>query len=587
MARKLTFKEFLRRLFAKFPSIEPRGPYISSSKRIAVHCNVCGHDWTPLAGSLISGHGCPVCMGSAQISEEDFLRKLAAKRDDVELVGPYEKATKKTDFRFRACGHVCKMTPSKIISGRGCSKCADGLRGASLRFSLEDFEKVMKGIDPNLRLADGAVYKNNTTPVALHCESCGQDLWISLKQLKRSNGCRNCHHRSTSFVEQFVRHSFIQALGEDAVLSRDKTAIGMELDIFVPSLRFAVEPGSWYYHQGHVERDIAKKEACTGKGIRLVTVYDHFPPGNGAPFDGCVVSPFDLSARMNRMKLRNVVVNLLETAGHPCSFEEKDWDEIERRALADSRKMTTEDFKKELAGINPDIEFIDEYTRALDKKRFRCRVCGYEWVTVPSSVRLGSGCQRCAGNTKMSVDEFIRKLAEANPDVVLVKKGSFSNTHAATLFRCRRCGYEWSTQPYHLIADLNRTGCPACHGRKRWTHEEFIAAVAERSPRVRVLGHFLSRHTPVEVECLDCGRTWSPLPKNLLRGQGCRSCKLKEAARKRGRMVQCIDTGAIYASIADAARATNTNISSILNCCIGKSRTAGGKRWRYWDGAMN
>jgi hypothetical protein len=59
-------------------------------------------------------------------------------------------------------------------------------------------------------------------------------------------------------MEQFVYHAFVRALGEDAVLSRDGS-LGVELDVYVPSLRLAVEPGSWYWHERKLEEDREKR----------------------------------------------------------------------------------------------------------------------------------------------------------------------------------------------------------------------------------------------------------------------------------------------------------------------------------------
>jgi Zn finger protein HypA/HybF involved in hydrogenase expression len=583
MARKKTQEEFEREVSSKLPGIEIKGVYRSVKSRVAVRCTICGNDWSPLAGSLLAGHGCPVCMRSAQITEEAFRKKLAAKRDDVALVGKYVKATEKTEFKFLSCGHTYHITPSKILSGRGCPVCSGAARGASQRLSLEEFERRMKGIDPNLRLAEGATYKNKDTPVALHCDSCGQDIKLSWGTLRYSSGCPNCHRRQTSYMEQYIYHSFVRALSVEKVISRDREHVGTELDILIPSLGFAVEPGSWYFHVDNMEHDLAKKDLCEKKGIRLITVFDHYPDGQKAPFEGCLTYPFDLSARKNIERLKSVVATLFAEAGIPCSFTVEDWEEIDRRALKDTRRMTTEEFRAELGALNPDIEFHDTYSRALDNKMFRCRVCGHEWKATPTAIRQGSGCPKCAGHLKVSVDEFIKALAEANPTVELLDKTSFTTKHGYSRFRCLRCGNEWTTRPYHLVARTKRTGCPACSGNKPWTHDEFVRKMSEINPRLRVLGTLRSTNKPIEVECLDCGRTWTNNPSNLLKGQGCRQCKCRAAGERMGRKVQCIDTGEVFPSIAEAARKYNVSSSRIVLCCQGKHRHshAGGMRWRY------
>ena len=56
-----TTEEFIVDLSVKNPSVEVLGEYIYSKAPIHVKCKSCGHEWTPQAGSLLQGHGCPIC----------------------------------------------------------------------------------------------------------------------------------------------------------------------------------------------------------------------------------------------------------------------------------------------------------------------------------------------------------------------------------------------------------------------------------------------------------------------------------------------------------------------------------------------
>lgn len=45
--------------------------------------------------------------------------------------------------------------------------------------------------------------------------------------------------------------------------------------------------------------------------------------------------------------------------------------------------------------------------------------------------------------------------------------------------------------------------------------------------------------------------------------------------------VVCIDTGAVYDSITEAAKATGAPLEKILECCKGRRKKTHGLRWRY------
>lgn len=247
----------------------------------------------PVGGSLLRGHGCPKCAGTMRKSHAEFVEELKSRRDDVIIVGPYVKALEKTRFRFLKCGHEWDVTPAHILNGRGCPLCAHSRRGASQRLTMERFLKRLHKIDRNLVVREGGKYVNYTTPIPLRCNACKYEYEVKPSDVLHGGGCPNCHRACTSFPEQFIRHAFVRMLGESEVLSRDKTAAGVELDVCIPALRAAVEPGSWYWHRNLVERDREKRLLCERKGIRLITVYDHYDE-TAVPFDDCLVTPCDL-----------------------------------------------------------------------------------------------------------------------------------------------------------------------------------------------------------------------------------------------------------------------------------------------------
>lgn len=75
-----------------------------------------------------------------------------------------------------------------------------------------------------------------------------------------------------------------------------------------------MEPGSWYWHRNLVERDREKRLLCERKGIRLITVYDHYDE-TAVPFDDCLVTPCDLASRRNMDKLVAVTKTLFGRSG--------------------------------------------------------------------------------------------------------------------------------------------------------------------------------------------------------------------------------------------------------------------------------
>ena len=344
---------------------------------------------------------------------------------------------------------------------------------------MERFLKRLHKIDRNLVVREGGKYVNYTTPIPLRCNACKYEYEVKPGDVLHGGGCPNCHRACTSFPEQFIRHAFVRMLGESEVLSRDKTAAGVELDVCIPALRAAVEPGSWYWHRNLVERDREKRLLCERKGIRLITVYDHYDE-TAVPFDDCLVTPCDLASRRNMDKLVAVTKTLLGAFGLDSNLAAGEWEKIRRRAELDSRRMTTEEFRAELAGINDKIEVIGEYTRAcMSKIRVRCKVCNHEWSVAPTTLRRGSGCASCAGRLKLSHERFVERLNLLHPENRASDPGFLcTNSQTRMTFECRACGHVWSAQAYGLIAKSRSSGCRKCSVR---------AMLRRRSRKVRCI----------------------------------------------------------------------------------------------------
>ncbi len=580
MVKKKSHIEFMHELKIQNSKITVLGTYKNSNSKIAVKCNTCGYEWSATAYSLLKGHGCAKCARVKQKSHEEFVEDLKSQRDDVIIIGKYVKALQKAKFKFLKCGHEWDITPAHILSGRGCPQCAHSRRGASQRLTMEIFLERLHKIDPNLVVRKGERYINNRTLMSLYCKACGYTYKISPHAALSHHGCPNCHRACTSFFEQFIYHSFVHILGKSKVISRDKTAIGVELDIYIPELKASIEPGSWYWHKNLVAKDREKHLLCKDKGIRLVTLYDHYN-NEIVPFDNCLVTPYDLTSRRNTDKLIEITKTILSEFGLNSNLDISEWEKIKRNAQMDSRRMTTEEFQEELSEINDKIEIVGNYTEANNKIKARCKTCNHEWYVSPTSLRLGSGCPKCAGTLKITHSQFVERLNKLQPNIIPLTE--YINTNTKVTIKCKVCGYIWSTQPYHLTAQSKRTGCPKCSNRARRTHDDFIVEIARLVPTIKIIGTYLSRQKPILVQCKECGKIWWSYPTNLLKGSGCKSCNLKRAIRERTRKVRCITTGEVFDTLRKAAKKYNISNSAICMCCSNppKLKRAGGLEWEY------
>ncbi len=124
-------------------------------------------------------------------------------------------------------------------------------------------------------------------------------------------------------------------------------------------------------------------------------------------------------------------------------------------------------FCEEMKRIQPNIEVVGLYTKAVEPIHVRCLICGKEWAPKAYSLLSGKGCPHCsalrgAKNNKGKTglkdkDTFVAQMSAKHPNIRVL--GDYISTHTDIDCQCKICGHKWIAKPYSL---LQGHGCPRC-----------------------------------------------------------------------------------------------------------------------------
>lgn len=532
-----TTGQFIAEMAKINPAIKVVGEYKKSAVPIECECLRCGHHWKAAPSNLLHGTGCPMCAHpSFRKTQEQYEAELHGVNPDIVVVGTYEGVGKRIDVECKVCGHRWRPNAGSILQGRGCPKCRRAQ--AARKNMVTDGEFRRRLVAKDVKVTPLEEYKGNQVPLLVRCDVCGNEWRPTPNTLLNGEGCPSCAHGQTSYMEQFIAEALRFALGDDAVVNRDRAAIGSELDIYIPSIGVAVEPGGWHWHADKVSDDEVKRNVAKAAGIRVVTIYDSYPVGEAPPFDAdCITAECDLGSGRSWKRLRAITSELLAMLGIGFAPSPDDWKRISSRAHEAARRKTPEQFASELAAISPDIELTSLYLSSGRKVGCRCRTCGHEWSAVANNLLRGAGCPKCGrarGAEKIRKDNawFLEQMAANNLDVEPLE--DYRGQKVKILCRCRRCGHEWRTTPGHLV---NGHGCPKCANvenaaRQRKSHEQFVSELKAVNPDIEVIGRYAGSSSRLDVRCGRCGHEWKAVANNLLRGTGCPVCGHKSVAKK-------------------------------------------------------
>lgn len=446
------------------PQITIQEEYKGARQPIMCKCNVCGHTWKAAPTNLLKGKGCPVCARKIiadknRRSHSEFLETIQSFGHNIEPLEQFKGNSEPIKMKCNTCGYRWTTTASSIVYGSGCPRCAgNGI------YTQEEFVRKLYVINPFVEVV--GEYQRSAIPVKCKCLRCGHIWTVKPNGLLNGSGCPKCYHSTTSFIEQVIFEVFGLILGKEQVLSRNRSAIGKELDIYIPAMKLAIEPGSWKWHESKVKNDRSKRELCSKLGVRLITIYSDYNDAR-PPFDeDCLCVKETLGFENDLQALQNLIKDLLRLANIDYEISSSQWACIIKTAYDSSRRITTDEFKNKVLSIHNDVVVVGEYTGAWNKIRCECTICGHSWSPTANSLLQGHGCPKCAsansGKAKRkSHSQFESELHSINPQVKLLSKYEVSTQKV--MCQCNICGHEWSLLPGNL---LKGKGCPKC-ARKR------------------------------------------------------------------------------------------------------------------------
>ena len=203
--------------------------------------------------------------------------------------------------------------------------------------------------------------------------------------------------------------------------------------------------------------------------------------------------------------------NILEGKGCPDCRSDK---------IRESFVWSHEDYLRELAIKNPNIEPLESYVNMNTKIWHKCQLDGTQWKMSPNAiVNQGCGCPQCNSKRKTH-EQYTAELFLVNPNIEVVEEYIDSNT--PILHHCLIDEHKWKASPSHT---LRGTGCPKCGGSLKLTNEEFVAKLAQVNPDIEALEEYNGGKNKIAFRCKIDGHVWETRPDGTLDGKGCPKCQ--------------------------------------------------------------
>lgn len=214
----------------------------------------------------------------------------------------------------------------------------------------------------------------------------------------------------------------------------------MELDIYIPSLKLAIEYDGAFWHDGEKakKREEAKFLRCQQLGINLLRVKEKM----GQLGESAARWEIPADASGHNKNLDEVIKQILEKADpsysfwmrktlHPISGVSVDVerDRFEIIGSLNEKENWSKEFPRLVQEWHPtknDNRTLDMFLRGSDEKGWwLCLVCQYEWQATISHRVKGTGCPVCYRKNNRGKKHYLaRKIYQYGKDGTFIKEWS-------------------------------------------------------------------------------------------------------------------------------------------------------------------
>ncbi len=479
-------------------------------------CSTCGYSWkSEIRTRCIFGNGCKKCgIKKCQESRKEHYQQ---KNGTVSSVCPelldewdYKKngdikpeelnigSSEEVWWICKKCGnswHTRVYQRAKM--GTGCRKCASKINGKELtkrmikeRGSLldnhpelaEEWDYEKNG---NIKPEDVMSYSNIN-----YWWKCpfGHDSYQATPNNRlKPSGCPACKKdKQTSIPEKIIYYYISKIFPSTQQNYRPLFLDGMELDVYIPDIRLAIEYDGEAWHK-KTDKDIRKSELCSRNGIKLIRFREpKCPPLD----DQSICYKLDKNINDNNNFIEPIKW-LLQTINNDYKYNididvdiERDYIEILNLIEVGIKDNSIGKALPEVCS-EWDLEKMGEITPFQISAHSRkpiwliCPICGNSYKTTAMQRMKSDRCSDCSYNKRAATRQ--QKLIQKNgslldnfPNIAkewdqelngdLKPSDIVAGSHKRVHWVCSICGHRWVNNPD------NRTrhgqNCPEC-GKKK------------------------------------------------------------------------------------------------------------------------
>lgn len=338
-----------------------------------------------------------------------------------------------------------RVAPGNILKGCGCVECGnEKIREKNTKTNSEYVEELKK---INCNIISLEEYKNTYTPILHKCKICGYEWKIKPTFILSGTRCPNCNKTIRLSNEQFVNK--LKEINPNIIPLENykNTHTKIKFKCLIDGCEW--ETLSTSVLNGELSCPECRKRYMSKK---------------------MSISHEEYISKLKELNENILVVGVYKNSSisvlHRCKICNYEWNALPKNIFRAPKcpcctkgmKKTPEYMAKRFLECNPNIIQLTEFVGFSTKVKFKCKIDGHIWETLPEVILRGGGCPICANKSLLKTHEqYVQEVININPDIDVI--GKYINSDTKILHKCKKDGYEWYAKPSYI---LSGSGCPVC-----------------------------------------------------------------------------------------------------------------------------
>lgn len=196
--KRKTHEKYIEEVFKINSNIEVIEKYNGANTKILHRCKIDGCEWMATPSKILIGRGCPRCAGNERYGYEEYIKRVFQKNPNIEVIGQYADAKTKILHKCKIDGYEWYAKPNNILSGKGCPRCAK-----KERYTHNDYVAKVKDANNNIKVVGR--YINARTPILHLCKIDDYEWYAVPENILHGCGCPKCAGNIKYDHEEYVK----------------------------------------------------------------------------------------------------------------------------------------------------------------------------------------------------------------------------------------------------------------------------------------------------------------------------------------------------------------------------------------------